>query len=162
MALGAPLTAEDVLRLASPEPTSGCWIWTGSYATGQEYGIAVTTVGGRKVRSNASRVAFRLLVGEPGQLNVCHRCDNPACVNPDHLFLGTQDDNIKDAAKKGRTARGESHPNAIYSDAEVVRMRLAMRAGATRKDLVQTFGVSPATARRLRRQSYRPLAWGSP
>ena len=50
----------------------------------------------------AHRMAYRLYVGEPGDLFVCHHCDTPLCVNPDHLFLGTATDNIRDAMRKGR------------------------------------------------------------
>ena len=79
-------------------PFSGCWIWTG-HATPGGYGV----ISHDGKQQYAHRVSFEFHIGKkPGELNVCHRCDVPSCVNPDHLFLGTQSDNVKDAYDKGR------------------------------------------------------------
>lgn len=80
---------------------TGCWYWDGS-RTNLGYGKVYWQ--GRKW--NAHRLACTLLVGEPGDLHVCHSCDNPGCVNPAHLFLGTARDNARDMVSKGR-ARGQ-------------------------------------------------------
>lgn len=75
-----------------------CWIWT----AGKSNGYGIFRVGDNKTIS-AHRYSYILHNGkEPGSLFVCHRCDNPSCVNPDHLFLGTQGDNIQDMIDKGR------------------------------------------------------------
>ncbi len=84
-----------------PEPNSGCWLWMGN--TGRQgYGEI-------KIRCKsflAHRVSWELINGPiPKGLKVCHHCDTPACVNPDHLFLGTQNDNINDAISKNRIKR---------------------------------------------------------
>jgi hypothetical protein len=87
-----------------PEPNSGCWLWLGS--VGREgYGEIVL----QPHRIGAHRAAFAAFRGTvaPGAF-VCHRCDNPSCVNPDHLFVGSHADNMRDAQRKGRLRSGLS------------------------------------------------------
>lgn len=91
-----------------------CWLWTGS-TVGRGYGRMSF---GRHRTLRSHRVAYLLHYGLwPGELLVCHKCDNPPCCNPHHLFLGTSDDNIKDAVKKGRMISGDQwqakHPNHV-------------------------------------------------
>lgn len=83
----------------SPEPNTGCWLWLGAPSTRNGYGRFWNLTGSAEV---AHRAAWRLLVAPLGDQRVLHRCDNPACVNPGHLFLGTQLDNIRDRDAKGR------------------------------------------------------------
>lgn len=75
----------------------GCWYWTGC-VDDTNYGRVFFNGKSRK----AHRVSFTLQKGDPGDLLVCHTCDNPLCVNPDHLFLGTRKDNMQDMVRKGR------------------------------------------------------------
>jgi len=87
----------------SPEPTSGCWLWTGA-PDSSGYGRA-NVAPGKQERSH--RAAWTLLRGPiPQGLFVCHRCDNRGCVNPDHLYLGTHQDNVRDAVQRRRFWRG--------------------------------------------------------
>ena len=90
--------AERFYALVIPEPNSGCHLW---YGTCDSNGYGLLHADGRRVR--ATRLAMRLAgIDVPDHLDVCHKCDNPACVNVDHLFLGTASDNIRDMFRKGR------------------------------------------------------------
>jgi len=101
------LIAVDHNGRYEPEPNSGCWLWTGT-VSGSGYGEL--TIGRRRV--GAHRVAWVLSKNDmiPPDAYVCHRCDTPLCVNPDHLFLGTTTENQRDASRKGRS-RGSVHPS---------------------------------------------------
>ena len=84
-----------------PEPNSGCWLWLGS-TDGRGYGKM--RVGDKLKR--AHRIGYELFVGPiPQGMDACHTCDVTSCVNPDHLFLGTAADNMRDCVAKGRGRR---------------------------------------------------------
>lgn len=98
-----------------------CYLWLGSKKkTG--YG----SIGFRRKIWRVSRVTWTLRFGEiPERTEVCHRCDNPACFNPEHLFLGSHGDNMRDAEKKKRVAhlKGEDHSMAKLTAADVIQIR---------------------------------------
>jgi len=98
--------------IAKVHKTDGCWLWTGA-TTSTGYGH-LTTGGNRGLPVKAHRLAFELAKGPvPVGFEVCHHCDNPLCVRPDHLFLGSRRDNVDDALAKGRYASGAG--NGIHT-----------------------------------------------
>ena len=125
--------------------SDGCWKWTGTTRRG--YGVV-----GRDYKSVlAHRLAYEYLVGEiPNGMYVCHRCDNPICVNPEHLFLGTQIDNMADMVKKCRQARGASCKHNRLSEDEVLQIRSHLRSGKTLREISLQFGVAHSTIWRIR------------
>lgn len=126
---------------------TGCWLWVGAKKPG---GYGNAWVDGHY--ENAHRLAYRLFIGPiPPGLHVLHRCDNPPCVRPDHLFLGTDADNTDDMWKKGRNPvmpvlKGERAPSAVLTDQAVAAIRERHRAGGNRQvDLAKEYGVTQST-----------------
>src|SRR3990167_4557066 len=134
------------------KPEVGCWTWRGHRHTNGRhangYGRFGYTPAGstRTVYQRAHRFSWELHFGPiPPGLEVCHHCDNSLCVRPDHLFLGTQADNITDAAAKGRMPHGRRHPWAKLTEEAVVRLRAEYAAGASARTLAPRYGVSSRT-----------------
>lgn len=98
------LRAAEARFWSKVKKTDGCWVWIGA----MDHGYGEIRIGGRAAKRpvRANRVAFAIANGRLPVGLICHRCDNPACVRPDHLFEGTQKDNIQDASRKGRLHRG--------------------------------------------------------
>lgn len=120
-----------------------CWEWKACKNRSSGYGF----FGIESKNRNAHRVAYEIhYKQEPGDLFVCHRCDNPSCVNPHHLFLGTAKDNMADKIKKGRHTYGSrSNRNLLQEeDIPVIRETYA-KGGITQKRLGEIYGVSEAT-----------------
>lgn len=128
----------------------GCWIWTGSVQKARG-GYGQFMVKPKVWRSH--RWSFQFYRGPiPDGALVCHKCDNPRCVNPDHLFLGTYSDNLVDAIRKGRNAapqpsrlRGAQHHNAKLTQEQASEIRAQMAAGVPRVHIAADFGVCVAT-----------------
>lgn len=117
----------------------GCWEWTGCLHDG---GYGLIRVDGRNRR--AHRVAWQLSHGAiPEGLRVCHTCDNPPCVRPDHLFLGTDADNMRDKTAKGRARwhRGSANSMAKLTEALVQTIRAEAAAGVTYRAIARVHGI---------------------
>jgi hypothetical protein len=123
-----------------------CWVWVG-HRTADGYGAL--RVGDTMKRTH--RIAYEIYVGEiPEGLLVCHRCDNPACCNPAHLFVGSDADNVDDMIRKGRMARGEDGGNAVLTEEQVADIRLDTRPLRT---IAKEYGVCHATIGEARRRA---------
>ena len=139
-------------------PFSGCWIWTGNCTSGG-YGIFWS---GKK-HVTAHRASYRLHVGEiPEGMFVCHKCDVPSCVNPEHLFIGTRQDNVNDASSKGRLSLcgkpGEAHYLTKLSNYQVLEIRKKHSEGKRCSELAIEYHKSESCIRAiLKRISWRHL-----
>lgn len=115
--------------------TPGCWLWTG-LKTAAGYG----RMGSMGEMRLAHRISYELYVGIiPDGLFVLHKCDNPPCVNPHHLFLGTAKVNAQDKVQKGREPRGESHSNSKFTESQI---RAMFEDRRPYKEIVAEYGIS--------------------
>ena len=139
---------EKIVRI----PFSGCWVFMGAT---NDFGYGIVGTGGRGAPNDrAHRITYRHFCGEiPNGMFVCHRCDVPSCCNPDHLFLGTNQDNVRDMISKGRNSPpprnphvvGSVHPGSKLTEDQVVHIREAYSKGVKQKDLAQQYGVAHQT-----------------
>lgn len=135
------LTPGEVARFSKyVSKTPSCWEWIG----GKSDGYGTIRIQGKARKSH--RMAFLIAHGAiQDGLFVCHKCDNPGCVNPDHLFEATHQVNMKDCSTKGRMHLGEKCANSKLTAGEVVEIRRESKAGATQRDLGKKYGVSQVT-----------------
>lgn len=143
----APLAAK-LIAYSTVCPETGCWLWLKSTSRAG-YGWVC---GFKRGHLRAHRVSYETFVGPiPKGLFVCHHCDTPACINPEHLFVGTAQDNANDMIAKGRgnyTGRptGENHGMAILREADIpVVIKLIKETTTPLKEIARQFKVSPAT-----------------
>lgn len=123
--------------------TEGCWMWTGPLSHGYGW-LGIGTL-----HKLAHRLSWELHYGPiPEGLGVLHRCDNPPCVRPDHLFLGTFEDNMNDKLAKGRQARGGQKPNTKFADADIHYIRTCDETNA---NLAKQYNVTPSAISDIRR-----------
>jgi hypothetical protein len=115
---------------------NGCILWIGCR---DSHGYGQLRVGGRK-KKLAHRLSYELSVGPiPEGLHVLHRCDTPLCINPDHLFVGTNSDNVRDKLSKGRGTHGPTTGNAKLTPEDVMKIRNDSR---TQRVIAAEYGVS--------------------
>ena len=130
-----------------------CWEWI---AGKSPKGYGHFSKGGNNGMSRAHRVSYELNIGPiPDELLVCHRCDNPSCVNPNHLFLGTHKDNVADRVNKGRgryyAHSGESNGRAKLTTKQVQEIRNRIAAGEKQSLIADDYGVTKETVSAIKR-----------
>ncbi len=168
---GSRELAQRIERMSIPEPNSGCWLWLGATIKGEYAERGYMGIGGKNCL--ASRAAYMAHKGPISDgLLVCHRCDNPLCVNPDHLWLGTHADNMADMKAKRRHfaatdpercsaagrksglantwAKGIRNPKAKLTPEQVATIRADKRKT---RFLAADYGVTRSTIQRIRNGS---------
>lgn len=151
-------------RLGWTVTASGCWEWNGS-RTEKRGGYGQVSVGGRSGKvMKAHRLAYMRWVGEiPAGMFVCHHCDNPPCINPDHLFIGTNRDNHNDMTKKGRgfvpiSLRGEKSNSAKLTEADVKTIRYKIATGVSISQIGREYGVTKQAIWRIKERKTWKMA----
>lgn len=143
-----PLSERLFANVAKSRP-NGCWYWTGC-KTAAGYG----RFSFHNSEVYAHRTSYEIHKGPiPSGLSVCHECDNPACVNPNHLFLGSQADNMHDMIGKGRAKLrpqlGEEHGEAKLTEAQVMQIREDTR---NQRTIAADYGISQTNVSDIKRR----------
>ena len=143
----APAIA-DRFKMRVEKQSNGCWLWTGNMSKG---GYGVIVIDGKPVR--AHRLSYTLHRGEiPEGLFICHHCDNPSCVNPDHLYAGTHQQNMDDRTRRGRNhiprgvaPRGAGNGMAKLNGEKVLEIKTALSSkSSSQSELARKYGVDPS------------------
>jgi HNH endonuclease len=132
-----------------PEPNSGCWLWTGAVNI-KGYGQIKIN----KKTQSAYRISYELYKGTiPPNMHIRHKCDNPLCVNPDHLILGTHNDNMQDMISRNRSAKGMKNYNNKLKENEVLHI---YNSRLTNRELANYYTVDIESIRLIK----KGIRWG--
>ena len=129
---------------------TGCWLWVGTW---DDKGYGKIKMHSKRVM--AHRLSYSTFKGSiPKGAFICHTCDTPACVNPDHLYAGTPGDNMRDKARRGRATRlpGESNPMCKLTDKQVLDIIADTRK---QRDIAKDYGVSQSVVSRYKSGNLR-------
>jgi len=141
-----PLSTERIEAKVEKIPEAGCWIWTGT-TTVRGYGQIISN----NRKHYAHRASYEAFIGPiPEGMNVCHACDNVYCVNPAHLFLGTQKQNLEDMARKKRSTLGEKNPMAKLRSKDVQDIKHRINLGNSDSEIALEFNVSRQTINNIK------------
>lgn len=149
-----PLLERFMAKVCKAKRDGDCWLWLGK---GRQAGYGVLGAGpGIRKNIKAHRASFMLFKGPiPEGMMVRHTCDTPLCVNPAHLLLGTQADNMRDAAERNRVQRGVDRPLARLTDETAREARRLRAAGESCNSIAAKMGVTHMTISRVT----RGLSW---
>lgn len=138
------LTEEQLKRFwAKVNKSDDCWEWTAWILKG---GYGQHRIGNSKYL--AHRISYTIVNGDPGEFRVCHKCDNPKCVNPAHLWLGTDQENLKDRDQKERQARGITQGLSVLTEEQVQEI---IASGDSHQNLANQYGVTGANISYIKR-----------
>lgn len=142
---------------------SGCWLWQGGHKQSKNkknYGAMGTfkLLNGKNIGGSAQVLSHRLSwvihYGEiPIEMDVCHKCDNPNCCNPEHLFLGTHQENMQDMVRKGRHIgpRGTKTSHSRLSEDKISKIRILLKSGISKQKIADIFKVNYTTIYKINR-----------
>ena len=142
-------------RVDKSQGPLGCWLWTGA----KEYqGYGYFHYEHKKPPIRAHRLSFKLMYGDMllEKPNICHKCDNRACVNPLHLFLGTHQENVKDRTIKGRGVRGSKQWASKLTEKDVLEIRKLLTQNVNTLEIAKKFNVSRSNIQKIASREY----WG--
>lgn len=147
-------TPQDRLLSRRTISTSGCWEWITASNVNKHTTMTVNVGPNVNVVDYVHRVAYATWKGKiPEGLNVCHTCDNPRCFNPDHLFVGTDMDNVKDKMGKNRLPQHEDHYASKLTEAMVTDLR---NGCVSISDIADATGCSKSHLYRIRKGVHWP------
>ena len=135
---------------------NACWNWTAA-KTAAGYGVLRMP---DKTNQYAHRIAYEWSIGPiPKGCYLCHHCDNPTCVNPSHMFVGEQIDNMRDAATKGRTTKGERSKQTTLTAEQVLALRAEYATGTVlQRELAARYNISRGSVGNIvRRESWKHI-----
>ena len=143
------MTTEAIKQRAKINPVTGCWEWIGTKRNGYGRTMTGSRTDGTRKSISAHRLSYQLFKGNiPQGCVVCHKCDNPCCINPDHLFAGTVQENVSDRERKGRNKppKGACNGRAKLSEKDVLAARTErIDRGTSYQALAKKYGVAKKT-----------------
>lgn len=145
-----PLDYENIVSRAVLDPTTACWLWPGAQ-TGKGYGAVTTRVNGKTRNFYVHRLMAWVHLSYDGDpdLEICHRCNVKLCFNPDHLYIATHAQNMKDAGRDRLMKFGKSHHATKLSVESVRQIWPDLESGLSWAKIAKKFGVATGTIQDL-------------
>jgi hypothetical protein len=152
LTLGVDMSISERLdKYTVPEPNTGCWLWIGACAADGYPRLTIGSLTDKTKKSvRVNRLVCEMVHGLPEGMHALHKCDNPICVNPDHIYPGTSQQNTYDCIKRMRRTqikRGSQNVMAVLNEDQVISIRLSSEKGV---ELAKKYGVSQAAISLIR------------